>query len=620
MAVRAAKGSGIGQVTIPSAADYLRAREGYVSGIGEAAAPYFEGIAGRGDKAGDFLSPISSAEQMFGKPTTRFGALLQGIADVPLTGLEAVRKGTGYVSAATNPFGNFIGDYLDSPTDTEMAKIISQEGPAIESQISAFREQARRMGQDTPEGMSYQDPTPGSVADEADAIIESLKQKPETPPGGSNASQDPSMSESSSTSSTESSEGQTSGGAEDRDIDDPFADIIAQAMANVEEVRDGQASGKSIDEYKKDFAAATGVDISGKADKSHALMAFGLALMQNKAGKGFNVGEMLSSVGEAGEKAMPLIAAARKEARANQLAAGQFALGRVARDDQAKAARLAAAQKAVADLRSKQSDFYAQLLLQRDEQLFEAAQTKLEHENAMARSAAEGFELYTDKIDDIPLFKDAPEVLNIKAFIENPNLPAGVNAPIKLTDGSYRSLKSELPAMEKSLNKTEAELRTIKRIVENEGIDVTTQIGSVMKSAARGLGFNLDQKLDPVAQARIMLQKIQAQKTAEILGEAGKTISDADRALVERIVGKIDLSPDGADPQVLLQKIDQVYSLIVEKGRSNLDTAYGKFYGTQYEDLVPQGYIDAQRALEQQVSDEELSAEDRAELEQLRKS
>ena len=47
MAVRAAKGSGIGQVTIPSAADYLRAREGYVSGIGEAAAPYFEGIAGR---------------------------------------------------------------------------------------------------------------------------------------------------------------------------------------------------------------------------------------------------------------------------------------------------------------------------------------------------------------------------------------------------------------------------------------------------------------------------------------------------------------------------------------------------------------------------------------------
>ena len=40
--------------------------------------------------------------------------------------------------------------------------------------------------------------------------------------------------------------------------------------------------------------------------KSSAMTAFGLALMQNKAGKGFNVGNMLSSVGEAGEKALPL--------------------------------------------------------------------------------------------------------------------------------------------------------------------------------------------------------------------------------------------------------------------------------------------------------------------------
>jgi hypothetical protein len=37
-------------------------------------------------------------------------------------------------------------------------------------------------------------------------------------------------------------------------------------------------------------------------------MAFGLAAMQNRAGKGFNVGRMLESLGQAGEKALPALA------------------------------------------------------------------------------------------------------------------------------------------------------------------------------------------------------------------------------------------------------------------------------------------------------------------------
>ena len=55
--------------------------------------------------------------------------------------------------------------------------------------------------------------------------------------------------------------------------------------------------------------------------------------MQNKAGKGFDVGELLSETGKAGEKALPLMAQARKEARAGQIAAGQYALG--AKEDRA---------------------------------------------------------------------------------------------------------------------------------------------------------------------------------------------------------------------------------------------------------------------------------------------
>ena len=86
---------------------------------------------------------------------------------------------------------------------------------------------------------------------------------------------------------------------------------------------------KTAEDYMKEFADVTGIDISGKPDKSAALMAFGLALMQNRAGSGFNVGSILRSVGEAGEKALPALQEAQKEARTARLAAGKYALEQV---------------------------------------------------------------------------------------------------------------------------------------------------------------------------------------------------------------------------------------------------------------------------------------------------
>jgi hypothetical protein len=86
---------------------------------------------------------------------------------------------------------------------------------------------------------------------------------------------------------------------------------------------------KTAEDYMKEFADVTGIDISGKPDKSAALMAFGLALMQNRAGSGFNVGNILRSVGEAGEKALPALQEAQKEARTARLAAGKYALEQV---------------------------------------------------------------------------------------------------------------------------------------------------------------------------------------------------------------------------------------------------------------------------------------------------
>ena len=104
-----------------------------------------------------------------------------------------------------------------------------------------------------------------------------------------------------------------------------------------------ESKSDALERYKKEFEEATGIDASGKVDKSRALMAFGLALMQNKAGKKFNVGKMLQSVASAGESALPALDKATADAKAAQLAAGKYALNQRQSDVDAQLASAAAA-------------------------------------------------------------------------------------------------------------------------------------------------------------------------------------------------------------------------------------------------------------------------------------
>ena len=127
---------------------------------------------------------------------------------------------------------------------------------------------------------------------------------------------------------------------------DTMETAFAEAMENyIKMLRGTDAPApqkKDIEYYKNEFAEATGIDPTGKVDKSDALMAFGLALMQNRAGKGFNVSRMLRSVGKAGEKAQPLLTKAKAQAKAEKVAAGKYALDQIKADENARAASTAA--------------------------------------------------------------------------------------------------------------------------------------------------------------------------------------------------------------------------------------------------------------------------------------
>ena len=129
-----------------------------------------------------------------------------------------------------------------------------------------------------------------------------------------------------------------------RDLLESSTNSVLEALGKAPE------KAKTIEEYKQIFSDATGINVSGQPDNSAALTAFGLALMQNKAGKGFNVGKILSETGAAGEKALPLMVQAKKDARASQLAAGQFALTQQSKD---KASRTAFINEQVTYLRDR---------------------------------------------------------------------------------------------------------------------------------------------------------------------------------------------------------------------------------------------------------------------------
>ena len=358
---------------------------------------------------------------------------------------------------------------------------------------------------------------------------------------------------------------------------------LVEAMKDYEDAKAGKDTGtKDIDYYKQKFSEATGIDTSGQVDKSQALMAFGLALMQNKAGKGFDVGNMLNAVGAAGEKAQPLLAKAQSEARAAQLAGGKYALNQVAKDEADRKSSITAALQRVQALQDKAIDAQDKVNLELLKGRLKAQQERIKADGAVRKAVAEKGDpdLYLEKTESLPLFDDAPDAFKITAFLQAPNVDKDI--PVKLTNGSVAGLRAQFNASERALNKAEDELTRLTGIVSKEGITTQQQIAAYINSFGRGFGINVDQSLDPVAEAKIILQKIATQQAPEILGESGKTISDADRERVQNIVGKIGLLAD-ADPQVIMTKLKSVYGLIVESGRNNLDTAYNKLHAMGYD-------------------------------------
>ena len=321
---------------------------------------------------------------------------------------------------------------------------------------------------------------------------------------------------------------------------------------------------KDLDEYKKQFAEATGIDISGKVDKSHALMTFGLALMQNKAGKGFNVAKMLSSVGEAGTAALPALEKAKAQARSDAIAAGKFALeARSADETKAAAAREKAMARSGYFVVPKSDDVKGFLAgvgegRGRLEQLSKYEVDKLLSNPEFAKKfdilpgstwssvveaamkTPEAKDLYRETPTSVSLIPGVDDDLfSIRVYDPNPNTNRS-GQPIMSGDGQqqYEALARMARDNEK------AKQKFVELGILNEGTNIFRYGVDSLNSLASAFGVTFGENEPESMKMKRILEAMAAKQAPAILGESGKTISDGDRARVAEIVGTITATTD----------------------------------------------------------------------------
>jgi len=343
---------------------------------------------------------------------------------------------------------------------------------------------------------------------------------------------------------------------------------------------------KEFKDYINEFGEATGLDISGDPDTKQALMSFGLALMQNRAGKGFDISKILTSVGEAGEAAMPAFSKAVSEAKAIRAKAGSYALSRK-KEDQEKAMKREdyfiiprtgkgilgiAANLGKGNLTSLNSYELNNLMNNPDfKEQFEVIDKDTYVGLAKTAMTADGKKkLYQSGSESIPLFAGADKELSYRVQLPDMNVaPQGTN-PVFI-DNKDR-LKSLISDMEKGVANQVKQFDKLAQLLNVTDITITDQLRSTVVQTARNFGINIAPDTDPVQQIKTILTRIQATNASDILQEAGKTLSDRDRELVRDIVGDVNFLQ--GDEKELVRKLGNIFNLIVGKGRNNIESAY----------------------------------------------
>jgi len=344
---------------------------------------------------------------------------------------------------------------------------------------------------------------------------------------------------------------------------------------------------KEFKDYINEFGEATGLDISGDPDTKQALMSFGLALMQNRAGKGFNLSNILSSVGEAGEAAMPDFRKAVAEAKAIRAKAGSYALGKTEEDKKQAmnrqgyvvipkeggmanailqgTGRFARLNSYELNSLDNNADFNDRFTIV-DANSYNSMTKELV--KAQNKGKEKDKKIYLEKPRSVPLFSGSKVTFDV--FYANPNNPTGAKDRIVNPEMALNAIET----MEKGLTRRVDKFRDIAKVINQTGVALPQQARSFAVQLSKSFGVPLSKETDPLKQLNSLLTELKARNAAEILGESGKTISDNDRRLVDTIVGGIDIIRGDADIDLLKSKLSRLFKQITASKQDEIDEAY----------------------------------------------
>lgn len=375
----------------------------------------------------------------------------------------------------------------------------------------------------------------------------------------------------------------------------------------------------TLDDYKKEFKEATGIDISGKPNKGAALMAAGAVLMNNKAGgKGFS--GALAALGEASEAALPKLEKAQADARAATLAAGKYALQTRATDratDAANQEKLMNRGKYWVYKKGGKGEeftgfdegqfvdlnkFELNKLIQNPD--FDKNYEFIDASDRLAilEKRAEGVDLGDQwgsyervsliggKADDVP-----PE-LQVLAAPADANYKGITPTSFKIAEDP-ETVARRFMEYQESINSGAEKFEVLLENL-NKGVAIPDQILGGMKQALRNFGVPAGDMPSSVAQAKQMLNNLAIDEATNILKESGKTLSDNDRKLVAKRIGEISWT--SGDVKLIKRQLEDIYDLTIVRPQQNLDRAVGWLeqnagirFGGNVSDMPTQAELDA---------------------------
>ena len=376
--------------------------------------------------------------------------------------------------------------------------------------------------------------------------------------------------------------------------DTPAKKAVVNSLSSIlDNVRPG-VDVQDYDDYIKEFGKVTGLDISGEPDTKQALMSFGLALMQNRAGKGFNISNILGSVGEAGEAALPEFSKAVSEAKSIRAKAGQFAFSRK-REDEAAArdrknytivAKGKGGLKGLAENIDKVetvplNSFELNALIENKQfsDNFEIIpESRYQAVLTAALKTPELGKKYMSSKGELPLFEGAEGIFKVPVQFPDRNYtgPGAANKPAFLGDSG--AVERGFRKMRKDIDNGKSEFAELINTINNEGVSVFKQTGDYLTNLGAAFGVNFKDEQTSTGKITLLLNRIQAKYAPQILGETGKTISDADRQRVAQIVGELKFIQN---PEDLKAAVERVFKDIINNREQQLKQGVDTFNSLQ---------------------------------------